>query len=217
MLDELRAKLRLRNTPKRIECYDISNLQGTMVVASQVVFDEGLARKDLYRRYRIRTVAGQDDFASMVEVLSRRLARAVEEQEYPDLIVVDGGKGQLNMALQVLRELGWPIRLTRSARQAARAQWAAPARGGQVRGARVPPQSQGSDRAAAEFDALFLLVRVRDEAHRFAITYNRELRRRVRLRYGPRRHRRYRTGAPARACCATSAASSGFARPARRS
>ncbi len=66
MLDELRVKLRLRNTPKRIECYDISNLQGTMVVASQVVFDEGLARKDLYRRYRIRTVAGQDDFASMV-------------------------------------------------------------------------------------------------------------------------------------------------------
>ncbi len=106
MLDELRVKLRLRNTPKRIECYDISNLQGSMVVASQVVFDEGLARKDLYRRYRIRTVDGQDDFASMSEVLSRRLARAVKEQDYPDLIIVDGGKGQLNMALQVLRELG---------------------------------------------------------------------------------------------------------------
>ena len=79
MLEELRTKLHLRNTPKRIECYDISNLQGSMVVGSQATFDEGEPRKDLYRRYRIRTVEGQDDFASMYEVLSRRLKRATAE------------------------------------------------------------------------------------------------------------------------------------------
>ena len=104
MLEELRTRLHLRNTPKRIECYDISNLQGSMVVGSQATFDEGEPRKDFYRRYRIRTVDGQDDFASMYEVLSRRLKRAVAEGEYPDLWVIDGGKGQLNVALEVLRE-----------------------------------------------------------------------------------------------------------------
>jgi len=183
MLDELRVKLRLRNTPKRIECYDISNLQGTMVVASQVVFDEGLARKDLYRRYRIRTVAGQDDFASMVEVLSRRLARAVKEQEYPDLIVVDGGKGQLNMALQVLRELGLADQIDTISL----------AKQHVLNGPRQRQVVKSEERVfipnrkdpivlKQNSNALFLLVRVRDEAHRFAITYNRELRRRARLR-----------------------------------
>ena len=152
MLEELRVRLRLRNTPKRIECYDISNLQGSMVVASQVVFDEGLARKDLYRRYRIRTVDGQDDFASMSEVLTRRLTRAVKEQDYPDLIIVDGGKGQLNMALPSAARDG----LGRSdghhrAGQTACSERSAPAPGGQVRGAGVHPQPQGSDRSKAEF------------------------------------------------------------------
>jgi excinuclease ABC subunit C len=183
MLEELRGKLRLRNTPKRIECYDISNLQGSMVVASQVVFDEGQQRKDLYRRYRIRTVEGQDDFASMTEVLSRRLARAVKEQEYPDLIVVDGGKGQLNMALAVLRELGLleQIDVISLAKQHV------------INGPRSRQVVKSAERVflpnrkdpvvlKQNSNALFLLVRIRDEAHRFAITYNRELRRRARLR-----------------------------------
>ena len=104
MLAELRAKLHLRNTPKRIECYDISNLQGSMVVGSQATFDEGEPQKALYRRYRIRSVDGQDDFASLYEILSRRLKRAREENEFPDLWVIDGGKGQLNVAVQVLKE-----------------------------------------------------------------------------------------------------------------
>ena len=104
MLDDLRTKLHLKNTPKRMECYDISNLQGTMVVGSQVTFDEGEPRKDLYRRYRIRSFEGQDDFASMYEVLKRRLTRAVAENEFPDLWVIDGGKGQLNVAVEVLKE-----------------------------------------------------------------------------------------------------------------
>ncbi len=183
MLEELRTRLRLRNTPKRIECYDISNLQGTMVVASQVVFDEGQPRKDLYRRYRIRTVQGQDDFASMSEVLTRRLARAVKEQEYPDLIVVDGGKGQLNMALAVMRELGLTeqIDVISLAKQHV------------LNGPRSQQVVKSEERVflpnrkdpvvlKQNSNALFLLVRIRDEAHRFAITYNRELRRRARLR-----------------------------------
>jgi excinuclease ABC subunit C len=183
MLEELRGKLRLRNAPKRIECYDISNLQGSMVVGSQATFDEGEPRKDLYRRYRIRSVAGQDDFASLFEVLKRRLERAVRETEYPDLWVIDGGKGQLNVALEVLRE----FKLTE-----------------QIDCVSLAKQHVLNERTAKEVSkseervflpnrkdpivlpknstALFLLVRIRDEAHRFAITYNRELRRRARMR-----------------------------------
>ncbi len=183
MLEDLRVKLGLRNTPKRMECYDISNLQGSMVVGSQVTFDEGEPQKNLYRRYRIRSFQGQDDFASMYEVLKRRLERAVREKEYPDLWVIDGGKGQLNVALEVLRE----FRLL-----------------DQIDCVSLAKQHVLNDRRAKEVTkseervflprrkdpialpknstALFLLVRIRDEAHRFAITYNRELRRRARLR-----------------------------------
>jgi excinuclease ABC subunit C len=183
MLEDLRVKLGLRNSPKRMECYDISNLQGSMVVGSQVTFDEGEPQKNLYRRYRIRSFEGQDDFASMYEVLKRRLERAVRENEYPDLWVIDGGKGQLNVALGVLRE----FRLL-----------------DQIDCVSLAKQHVLNDRRAKEVTkseervfvprrkdpvvlpknstALFLLVRIRDEAHRFAITYNRELRRRARLR-----------------------------------
>jgi len=183
MIEELRAKLHLRNAPKRIECYDISNLQGTMVVGSQVTFDEGEAQKALYRRYRIRTVIGQDDFASMYEVLSRRLKRALEENEFPDLWVIDGGKGQLNVALEVLkeRELLDKIEVVALAKQHV------------LNDSRARSVSKSEERVfipnrkdpivlAKNSTALFLLVRIRDEAHRFAITYNRELRRRARLR-----------------------------------
>jgi excinuclease ABC subunit C len=183
MLDDLRTKLHLKNTPKRMECYDISNLQGTMVVGSQVTFDEGEPRKDLYRRYRIRSFEGQDDFASMYEVLKRRLARAVAENEFPDLWVIDGGKGQLNVALEVLREFNLLDQLD------------------VVSLAKQHVLNDGREQTVVKSEervfipnrkdpiilpknstALFLLVRIRDEAHRFAITYNRELRKRARLR-----------------------------------
>jgi excinuclease ABC subunit C len=183
MLDDLRAKLHLKNTPKRMECYDISNLQGTMVVGSQVTFDEGEPRKDLYRRYRIRSFEGQDDFASMYEVLKRRLTRAVAENEFPDLWVIDGGKGQLNVAVEVLREFNLLDQLD------------------VVSLAKQHVLNDGREQTVVKSEervfipnrkdpivlpknstALFLLVRIRDEAHRFAITYNRELRKRARLR-----------------------------------
>jgi excinuclease ABC subunit C len=154
-----------------------------MVVASQVVFDEGQPRKDLYRRYRIRTVDGQDDFASMSEVLSRRLTRAVKEQEYPDLIVVDGGKGQLNMAMAVLGELG--LREQIDAIGLAKQHVLNEPRARQVVKSEERvflPNRKDPVILKQNSNALFLLVRIRDEAHRFAITYNRELRRRARLR-----------------------------------
>jgi len=183
MLEDLRAKLHLRNTPKRIECYDISNLQGSMVVGSQATFDEGEPQKALYRRYRIRTVQGQDDFASMYEVLSRRLKRALAENEFPDLWVIDGGKGQLNVALEVLKDLNLSdqIEVISLAKQHV------------LNDARSRSVVKSEERVflpnrkdpivlPKNSTALFLLVRIRDEAHRFAITYNRELRRRARLR-----------------------------------
>jgi excinuclease ABC subunit C len=183
MIEDLRAKLHLHNTPKRIECYDISNLQGSMVVGSQATFDEGEPQKALYRRYRIRTVEGQDDFASMYEVLGRRLKRAVAENEFPDLWVIDGGKGQLNVAVEVLKEFNLldQIDVVSLAKQHV------------LNEARDLSVIKSEERVfipnrkdpivlPKNSTALFLLVRIRDEAHRFAITYNRELRRRARLR-----------------------------------
>jgi excinuclease ABC subunit C len=183
MLEELRTRLRLRNTPKRIECYDISNLQGSMVVGSQVTFDEGEPDKNLYRRYRIRGFEGQDDFASLHEVLTRRLERATRENQFPDLWVIDGGKGQLNVALDVLRafKLHDQIDCVSLAKQHV------------LNDRRAREVSKSEERVflpnrkdpivlPKNSTALFLLVRIRDEAHRFAITYNRELRRRARMR-----------------------------------
>ena len=180
--DELRRKLHLRNAPKRIECVDISTFQGGMAVGSLVAFDEGQPDKSRYRRFRIKTVAGQDDFAMMFEVLRRRFTRAARDGEYPDLLVVDGGKGQLNVAVTLFRELGIDqvdavglakMRVTRDARAA---------------------EIERSDERVflpgrvnpvvlrRNSNALFLLQRLRDEAHRFAITYHRALRGRERLR-----------------------------------
>jgi excinuclease ABC subunit C len=183
MLEELRTKLHLRNTPKRMECYDISNLQGTMVVASQVTFDEGEPQKQFYRRYRMRTVEGQDDFASMYEVLSRRLKRAVADNEFPDLWVIDGGKGQLNVAVEVLKEhkLLDQVDVISIAKQHVLND---PRERSVVKSEEriFLPNRKDPIVLPRNSTALFLLVRIRDEAHRFAITYNRELRRRARLR-----------------------------------
>ncbi len=179
--DELRKRLHLRNAPKRIECFDISNFQGGFAVGSMVTFDEGQPDRARYRRFRIKTVQGQDDFASMFEVLTRRFRRAVEKGDYPDLLVVDGGKGQLNVAVQVLRELEIEAvdvvglaksRVTRAARDAEleRSEERVFLPG------RVNPVV-----LRRNSNALFVLQRVRDEAHRFAITYHRTLRGKERL------------------------------------
>jgi excinuclease ABC subunit C len=180
--DELRRKLHLRNAPKRIECVDISTFQGGMAVGSLVSFDEGQPDTNGYRRFRIKSVAGQDDFGMMFEVLRRRFERAKRDGEYPDLLIVDGGKGQLNVALAVLRELQIDqVDAVGLAKMRVR------------RDARATEIERSDERVflpgrvnpvvlRRNSNALFLLQRLRDEAHRFAITYHRALRGKERVR-----------------------------------
>jgi excinuclease ABC subunit C len=182
MSAELQRALHLRNAPKRIECFDISNIQGRLAVGSMVTFDEGEPDKSRYRRFRIKTVPGADDFRMMYEVLTRRFTRAKEEGSYPDLLVVDGGKGQLNVALEVLRELG--ISEMDAVALAKMRVERAPQSPELVRSEErvFLPGRKNPVILKRNSTALFLLQRVRDEAHRFAITYHRTLRQRERLR-----------------------------------
>jgi excinuclease ABC subunit C len=146
-----------------MECFDISNIQGSDAVASMVVFVDAKPKKSEYRKFRIRTVVGPDDFASMREVVERRYARLLEEGgPSPDLIMVDGGKGQLSAALEVLQRLNLEnvpvIGLAKRLEEVFMP--------GQSEPLLVPRTSSG----------LRLLQQIRDEAHRFAITYHRQLR-----------------------------------------
>ena len=182
MAEELQQKLGLRSAPKRIECFDISNFQGREIVGSMVVFDEGEPDKNRYRRYRLKSVAGQDDFASLYEVLKRRYARALEEKDFPDLLVIDGGKGQLGVGTAVLGELGID---TLEVVSLAKDRVARDPRGRELQRSEERVFLPGRKNPVVlprNSTALFLLQRVRDEAHRFAITYHRELRKKERLR-----------------------------------
>jgi len=174
--EELQRRLHLRNVPKRIECFDISNFQGGLAVGSMVTFDEGRPETSGYRRFRIKTVEGADDFRSMYEVLQRRFRRAKETGQLPDLLVVDGGIGQLNVAVAVLRELEIDavdtvglakMRVKRAAREA------------EVERSEERvflPGRRNPVVLRRNSNALFVLQRLRDEAHRFAVTYHRTLR-----------------------------------------
>lgn len=198
MCAELARNLHLKRFPHRIECFDISNFQGRMAVGSQVTFIDGEPDKNEYRRYRIKTVHQADDFAMMAEVLERRFARAKEEGVIPDLIVIDGGKGQLNVALEVLRSLGIDsveaVGLAKD--RVERNPHAVDLRHSEERV--FLPGRKNPVILRRHSNALFLLQRIRDEAHRFAITYHRKLRTRERIRslldtipgVGPVRRRR---------------------------
>ena len=173
-LEEIQAKFHLPHLPQRIECFDISNFQGSDSVASQVVFEDGAPKKEDYRRYKIKTVEGANDFASMKEVLSRRLKHT--EYEDPDLIVIDGGKGQLKIALEVLHELGREeipvVGLAKARSQGSFSD-------SEVNGSDERfflPGRQNPITFAKNSEAFQILVGLRDEAHRFAITYHRQLR-----------------------------------------
>jgi excinuclease ABC subunit C len=181
MVQELQAKLRLRNAPKRIECVDIANIQGTESVGALVAFDEGEPAKAGYRRYRIRTVEGADDFASVAEVLRRRFRTAKEKGGIPDLLVIDGGPGQLASACAVLSDLGIEgLEVVGLAKE--RVERDAQAAEIRRRPERVfLPGRKNPVVLRQNSTALFLLQRVRDEAHRFANTYHRTLRARSRL------------------------------------
>jgi excinuclease ABC subunit C len=173
-LDEIKEKLNLVKRPLRIECFDISTFQGTETVASQVVFEEGLPSREDYRRYKIKDVVGTDDYASMREVLSRRFQH--KEYEDPDLLVVDGGKGQLTQAVRILKEIGRqdiPVVGLAKARTEASFQ-EAEIKATEERFFLVGRSNPVTFRSNSE--GLHILVGLRDEAHRFAITYHRKLR-----------------------------------------
>ncbi|MCC6278434.1 MAG: excinuclease ABC subunit UvrC [Oligoflexia bacterium] len=172
-LEEIKAKLNLPSLPIRIECYDISNFQGDEAVASQVVFEGGVPLKDDYRRYKIKSVQGQNDFAMMKEVLSRRFKH--EELDDPHLLVVDGGRGQLSVAIEVLAEMGKTIPVCGLAKARTQGRFSDK----DVKGTEERvflPERQNPVVFAKNSEALHILTGIRDEAHRFAITYHRHLR-----------------------------------------
>lgn len=173
LLEDLRALLDLKNFPGTIECFDISNIQGEEAVGSRVTFIDGEPARDLYRRYRIKTVEGSDDYGMMEEVLRRRVARGMKEGDLPDLLAVDGGRGQLNVALRVLEELG-----AYDVDALAIAKVREGGRGKKVRGKEKIFTKSLPEPLLLEGNstALLLLERIRDEAHRFAIAYHTTLR-----------------------------------------
>ena len=178
-LNELQEQLGLPEAPLRIECFDMSHIQGTDYVGSMVVMTDGLPDKREYRRFKVRTVGGRhigdsDDFAAMEEVLTRRFTNYVDDRDRPieergrfqyppQLLVVDGGKGQLNVAVRVLESLGLDEEIPVCSLAKQFEEVFLPGRSDAVT---VPRQSE----------ALFMLQRIRDESHRFAISFHRELR-----------------------------------------
>ncbi len=193
VLEGLRDALGLSRVPSRIECYDMSNLGGNQAVGSRVTFDGGTPNKARYRRYKIKTVRGADDLAMMREVLSRRLQRGMKEGDLPDLILLDGGKGQLRAVRGVFDELDIvDVDLAALAKRK-RGQDSVSTTG--PPGSRTAPCRKTTPdtvsvservflpgRAAAivlphDSAELYLLQRIRDEAHRFALAYHRKLRR----------------------------------------
>ncbi|HUS57069.1 MAG TPA: excinuclease ABC subunit UvrC [Planctomycetota bacterium] len=182
LLELLQQKLELRSLPERIECFDISNIQGRLAVGAMVTFDRAMPNKNRYRRYKIRTVTQSDDFAMMREVLLRHLSKAKEETQLPSLIMVDGGKGQLSQATAVMEQLRITsvdvigIAKTRLKPRPGLGPWLGATEKIKV-GERIFVPGRLEPIVLPESSPeLHLLQRVRDEAHRFAIRYHRELR-----------------------------------------
>jgi len=165
-LRELKNRLRLPKMPRRIECYDVSNIQGALAVGSMVVLEKGRPKPAHYRRFRIKTVTGADDYAMIQETLRRRFKRGLTSKGtwaiIPDLVLIDGGKGQLNAALELRQELGLDsIPMASLAKENEEV---------------FIPGNPQPVHIAKDSPALHILQRARDEAHRFAISYHRKLR-----------------------------------------
>lgn len=200
----LAEKLKLKNFPHRIECYDISHIQGTNTVASMVTFVNGLSKKSNYKKFKIKLTEGKpDDFLSMKEVLTRRLSRLGEEGwEKPDLIIIDGGKGQLSSVMKVVAELSSDdVKGNSEKEKEAIVDLRAESENSEEAIQKCPSTAKPFDLSTIDFvslakreeevflpgqsksiilprnsSALFLVQRIRDEAHRFAITYHKKLR-----------------------------------------
>lgn len=166
----IQEKLGLRKFPHRVECFDISHIQGTNTVASMVTFYNGMPKKSEYKRFKIKSLpeGKPDDFQSMREVITRRYSRLLkEEAEFPDLIIIDGGKGQLSSAVEILNELGIKNQDIISLAK-------------RIEEVFIPNRSQ-SVLFPVNSQALYFFQRIRDEAHRFAITFHRHLREKAAL------------------------------------
>lgn len=163
----MQQKLHLEKPPERIECLDISNISGKQAVGSLVCFEKGEPATGKFRHYKIRTIDGPDDYGMMREVLQRRLNRGLEENTLPDLFVVDGGKGQLNMALDVAAELGIREKLD----------WIGIAKEKQDEGEKLyKPGRKNPILLPGHNPVLLYLMRIRDESHRYGVTFHRRLR-----------------------------------------
>ncbi len=170
--ETLQKKLKLTRVPESIECLDISNLSGKQAVGSLVNFYRGEPAKNRYRHYKIRTVSGPDDYAMMEEVLERRLTKAISEECLPDLFMVDGGRGQLSMAMRVAGKLGISNKID----------WIGIAKEKEEEGEKLyKPGRKNPILLPPHNPALLYLMRIRDESHRFGITFHRKLRRKSTL------------------------------------
>jgi len=159
---DLKDKLNLKKLPERIEAFDISNIQGKLSVGSLVVFEEGLPKKEDYRRFRVKRIKGIDDYAMLQEVTERRYKRLLlENKRLPDLILVDGGRGQLSAVEKILNDLNLKLPIISIAKKEEEI---------------FKPEVQKPIILPSNSEALFLLQRIRDEAHRFAVTYHRRIR-----------------------------------------
>ena len=160
----IKEKLNLKKFPHIVECYDISHIQGTNTVASGVVFENGMPKKSLYRKYKLKTIEKGEvnDFKSMNEILLRRFKRIKEKNDYtPDLIIIDGGKGQLSSAYAAMKEFGFDIDMVSLAKREEEV---------------FLPNKKTSVIFPLNSPSLYFFQRIRDEAHRFAITFHRNLR-----------------------------------------
>jgi len=170
MLARLQKRIKINSLPERIECFDNSNISGKQPVAGMVVFEKGKSKKSSYRHYKINTVSKHDDYAYMDEVLRRRYGKGEKSKPYPDLLVVDGGKGQLNIAVSVVKDLKIEGRfdIIGIAKKDEKK--------GEVQDKIYKPGRVNSVNFGKEGDLLLFLQRVRDEAHRFAISFHRKRR-----------------------------------------
>jgi excinuclease ABC subunit C len=175
ILLRLQNKLKMERLPVRIECFDNSNISGTQAVAAMVVFENARAKKSAYRKYRIKTVTEHDDYAYMEEVLKRRFGKGEASKPFPDLLMVDGGKGQLNIAVGVIDALNLDQKFDIIG-IAKKDEKKGETRDKIFKPGRANPLTFGRDE-----DLLLFLQRIRDEAHRFAISYHRKRRKNISL------------------------------------
>ena len=170
ILIQLKKRLKMDKIPLRIECFDISSISGTEAVAGMVVFEKGQANPSLFRKYRIKSIDAQDDYSCMAEVLKRRYGKGEKSKPYPDMLMVDGGKGQLNIAISVIASLNLeqPFRLISIAKKNESK--------GETKDKIYKPGQVNPLNMGREGDLLLFLERIRDKSHEFAISFHRQRR-----------------------------------------